>query len=360
MKRTDAARVRATGFTLLFSLVAVATLAIGIWTMLPSQGAAPSVQTTSGKVPSAQKTQPTPAEVEKVFVGEHLNQVLGIDLETGTYTVDFYLWLTWNGPIDPSTSIDFVNSVGDPAKFAAFYPEPIKQSDGSNYQGWHVQGTFVNILNFQEFPRDRHTLVFQIEDNTYNSSQLEYVQTTVTQGAEFLAMPEGWQLAGAPEAAARDHTYDTKFGAIDQPGNASYSQLTVGTPISKPVSGYLAGSILPIIVVLLIVFVAYFLPLPLAMGDSRMAVGVTSLISAVLLRNGAVSGLPDVPYLVRIDMIFLCAYVVIFVAIAHSVFSVRMAKVGKEELGTKVGYWLLGGSAITFFAVMALALFAGT
>lgn len=342
----------------LLLLAGLAALAMGIGGLLPATAAADGTSTSAGseaRLPAAvpEPAAPTGAGPEQVWVGMHLNRVLDINLESGTYVVDFFIWLKWNGALDPAEGLDYLNSVDELVKNQPAYPEPTTLADGTKYQAWHVQGRFANVLNFREFPRDVHNLVIQVEDNVHPASELVYVASGVSQSDVYADLPDGWRLADPATADVRVDEYNTTFGT-GQIDDTRYSEYQVTTPITKPIYGYLIRAILPIVVVMLIALAVYFLSPDRI--DARLGIGVTALISAVLLRDSAVAGLPDVPYFVRVDAIFLCSYMVIFAAIAQSVVAVRLDARGQAAGAARLDRYAAVVSALVFGAVLVAAL----
>lgn len=180
----------------LLLLAGLAALAMGIGGLLPATAAADGTSTSAGseaRLPAAvpEPAAPTGAGPEQVWVGMHLNRVLDINLESGTYVVDFFIWLKWNGALDPAEGLDYLNSVDELVKNQPAYPEPTTLADGTKYQAWHVQGRFANVLNFREFPRDVHNLVIQVEDNVHPASELVYVASGVSQSDVYADLPDG-------------------------------------------------------------------------------------------------------------------------------------------------------------------------
>lgn len=332
-------------------LVAVAGIAAAVHKETPPASPAAAIV----------KNPPITGNPQIVNVGSYLSKILAVDTLENSYTVDYYLWLTWKGSIDPSDSIDFTNAVGDPAKMVKTYPEPILQSDGLMYQGWHMQATYSQELTFGQFPLDSHELVITIEDNTYDSSALVYQAEPVTASPGFSDIVGGWRLAEAPTGYTTDYTYDSNFGIIsDDTGagaaNATYSRMTIATEIARPDGGFVVGGGLPLLITVLVAAVGYFLgPKHI---DARLALGVTALLGSVLLRADAVSVLPGVSYLIRIDWIYLTAFTIILVAIGEAVWSMNEDAKGRTARARRVDMIALGASMAAFVVVGLLTLYA--
>ncbi len=82
----------------------------------------------------------------KVYTGVYVNDIQDVDLETDTYTVDFYIWMRWNNPkVDPSAKLDLMNSYDSWGTVATPASErPVRLKDGSMYRLIHYQGKFNN------------------------------------------------------------------------------------------------------------------------------------------------------------------------------------------------------------------------
>ena len=86
-----------------------------------------------------------------------------------------------------------------------FYEEPLEMEDGSRYQGWHVLSTFKTLFDFKDYPRDRHVLAMDVEDNSNNATAVVYEVAAAdvqydTGNRDVLG---GWRIERAPWAHRR-------------------------------------------------------------------------------------------------------------------------------------------------------------
>lgn len=320
-----AAGLLTAALALVFTLPAAATAATSPDAVVRLPDATP---TSAPPVPTAANSSP-----QLVEVGEYLNEVIGISLVDETFTLDFYLWLTWKGDLDPSANLDFINQVGSLARRDPFYKEPSRDQNGSFHQGWHIQGTFRNTLDFREYPQDEHVLALSVENADYNSSKMQFVQTEMTVEPQFDEIINGWNLVGEPRAIVRTVEYNTEFGfpSAGSRENFYWSDLNISFIITKPASGYVFQSVLPITIVVLIVLASYFMPLTEAGWSRRLGITVALLISAVLMRAATLALLPAVTYMVDLDTVFMAAYFVIFGSFGTGVLVANLVSRGKNH-----------------------------
>ncbi|HEX8243394.1 MAG TPA: hypothetical protein VF541_07865, partial [Longimicrobium sp.] len=45
---------------------------------------------------------PAGAQPQRAWMGVYVVDLSGFDLKSGTYDADFYLWVRWSGPRDPT------------------------------------------------------------------------------------------------------------------------------------------------------------------------------------------------------------------------------------------------------------------
>lgn len=75
---------------------------------------------------------------------------------------------------------------------------------------------------------------------------------------------------------------------------------------------------------------------PLAHTDSRIALPVTALLTAVFLQDAYSSTLPEIGYLVLMDKIYVIAYILIFVSIVEAIITADWIKDDQPEMYSRV------------------------
>jgi hypothetical protein len=98
------------------------------------------------------------------------------------------------------------------------------------------------------------------------------------------------------------------------------------------------------------------------MVDSRVDVGITSLLTIVALQMTYNDNLPDVGYLMLMDKIYLCAYLFVIAGLGMVVHTTRMFEAGqdaearilhKRSLAGLLGVWGVAVSALVVSAMNA-------
>ena len=295
------------------------------------------------QAPRAASEKKTPGP-EVVRVGIYYNRVLGIHPSENSYDVDFFLWFNWKGSLDASSTLDLLNSIGNPAKRDPFYPVPQKQPDGSNYQGWHIQATFDSPMDFRDYPADEQTLPITIEDNQSDATLLQYQVGDVGASDSFSELTDGWQMKSLPTAKVSEDAYNTSFGLGS--ANSTYSQISFSFQVGRNVAAYWTKALLGVLIIVGIAMLVFFLD-PHHV-EARVLAAITALISAVLLHDATAQQLPFITYFERVDWIYLLTYVVIFVAMIETVVSVHLDGKGKNRLARKIDHITAAGVGVVF------------
>ena len=258
----------------------------------------------------------------KVYTGVYVNDIQDVDLETDTYTVDFYIWMRWNNPkVDPSAKIDLMNSYDSWGTVATPATEkPVRLKDGSMYRLVHYQGKFNNKFPLTKYPFDRQDLTVQIEDFNSSSEQVVFVPD-----AKPVALAHGLSLpgydVGEPTMTIADQPYSTTFGDAALKAPQDYSRITVTVPVTRPGLPYTIKLLLPMIVVLLCAALVFLIS-PVHI-DGRIALSITALLTLVALKFMVDAELPNVDYLTMVDAIYIVAFIFVGIGLLQVVVSSR-------------------------------------
>ena len=299
---------------------------------------------------------PVTGGTQDVHVGIFLNDIINVDLKTNTYTADFYLWFRWQGEHDPSETFEFVNAYEAWTHTVEKSFEKPQKKGGSLYQAFHVNGSFHAPFNLRAYPLDRQQLIFALEDRSLEHSQIRYITDENASSFRKDIIVPGWILFEQQEKSS-PYTYPTTFGDLHGPTQQEqYSRYEYRVSIERDQKLYLFKMLLPIIIVFLCTLMIFFI-CP-SYPDSRLAVAITALVSAVALHLTVSSELPSVGYLVLIDKIYNLCYFFIFIVLAETVLTIYLKDRQKLELSKKIDRWMfvslsalfiLSCSAIIYF-----------
>ena len=260
--------------------------------------------------------RPGPAEV---FAGVYIANVQAVSLDTNSFDADFYLWLRWTDPeIDPTAGVEVMNVYQKWGLVVTpVYEEPQRQPDGSLLWLARYQGSFNSPLTLADYPFEKQNLRLLIEDGVEDSQRITYRADTepITLDRE-VTLP-GYSF-GKPTIGFGDYTYDSSFGERTSGlQERTYPRISVDIPLSSAVVSGIAKTILPIIIVMIASAMGLVIPAPYV--DSKVNVPIFSLLALVAMHWGVSSALPEVNYLVMIDVLYIVAYVAVTAMLAVAV-----------------------------------------
>lgn len=248
------------------------------------------------------------AQPQRVYTGVYLMNLYDLNMDEHSFYADFYIWFRWSGDLDP-TNFEFVNQIEKWSMTSGISGDEADSLlvDGSNYRIYRVEGRFFHSFLLGRFPLDRHDLDIQIEHPEYTSQELVFVPDT----ARILVRPSlklvGWQdLSARMQHVVQD--YGTDFGKPGAPAQR-YSNLSFIVTLRRPISFFFLKMFLPLAVVMLVSLGALLLH-PTYI-DTRSALPIGGLLTAVFLQQTYSSALPDTGYMVLMDKIYLLAYVLV-------------------------------------------------
>ena len=256
-----------------------------------------------------------PATAQQVNVGFYPLSVYQLDMASNTYYIDTYMWMRWNGDIDPTGTIEFTNMVEEWGKQQEnLLTEPKVLPDGSKYQIMRIEGRFVEPFSLAQYPLDKQKLSIMIEDTTNGADAVSYVIDKDSSGiGDSLQIP-GWQMNGWTSQTLV-HDYGTKFGEDETPSAYSAAQFSI--EISRPLSFFYWKLLLPLFIVFSAAISALLIR-PQDLGE-RTALPAGALLTAIFLQKSYSDGLPDLGYLILMDKIYLVVYALIVMTLIRAI-----------------------------------------
>jgi len=254
-----------------------------------------------------------PPGATPVTVGVYLVNAYDVNISANTYYLSGYLWMRWQGDIDPMSSMEFANMVEEWSMSRTLIDEePVLLQDGSKYQIMRFQGRFFQPFDLSDYPLDRQELSIYIENDTSTLDDLVYVADFVDSGYGSRIFIPGWNIRDL-QVAELVHDYRTNFG---ETGNSSiYSTLKFSLELRRLSNLFIWKLLLPLIIVLLTNWLALLL-LP-TMRDVRTAMPATALLTTVFLHQASMDAIPQVSTLVLMDYIYVFSYFFILLTLAQ-------------------------------------------
>jgi hypothetical protein len=252
--------------------------------------------------------QQAPSPGSKVQAGILLLNVQQINLASGTFSADFYLWFNSTGnPQD--VKYELVNGQANSVTVDA---------NTSTYQEYRIVGTFANSLDFRSFPFDNQSLSIQVESRNEPASQLTFVPDTAGSGLDKSVTIVGWNLLSSSIQASQ-HAYS---------GSQAFSRLTFSVTIGRPALQSFMKNVFPVVLITLISLLAFFLP-P-TRSFERVFIGVTTLLAAVQFNIYLLGQIPPVDYLTLADKMMITVYALFLYSIGVTIILAR--QVDKKDL----------------------------
>ena len=317
---------------------------------------------------AAQPAPAAPAEIPaaptgptEITVGIYINDIQQLDLQSHSYVMDFYLWFRWKNPdVNPQTSLEFMNPFQLWGHISTpLYEAPQDLPDGTKYTALRYQGQFNSKLPLEKYPFDTQNLVIEFEDNAAGDATRRFVpdSNAISINPE-MTLP-GYIL-GKPTLTVTAKPYPTNFGDTRLTILEPYSRVTVTVPVHRPWLTYAIKVILPILLVAACAALVYFIHPSFVEG--RIGMGITALLTLVALQLTSNSQLPEVDYLMMIDMLYIAAYLFVIASMAQVVRTSWAAHRGDDEKAISNdrtafryfgGAYAVGSVAILVFSLLA-------
>jgi hypothetical protein len=285
---------------------------------LAQDAAAPAAAPDPAAAPAPEAIPAAPAGPNEVTVGVYVNDIQQLDLQTHSYAMDFYVWLRWKNPdINPAAKLEYMN----PFQLWGHIPTPLYEEpqtlpDGSKYMAIRYQGQFNSKLPLEKYPFDTQNLIVQFEDSSSGATKQVFIPDTEAISLNPEMTLPGYIL-GKPTLKVESKPYPTNFGDTSLTELEPYSRVTFDVPVHRPSITYAIKIILPIfLVVICAAFVFFIHP---SFVEGRIGMGITALLTLVALQLTTNSLLPEVDYLMMIDMLYFAAYIYVIASLGQVV-----------------------------------------
>jgi neurotransmitter-gated ion-channel len=189
----------------------------------------------------------------------------------------------------------------------------------------------VQPMDFTDFPLDRHTWKFTVWPVYSNASELLFYALPATSGPERPTI-QGWRIS-APTAQTAVAQRSNRLGA--------FARFDAVLELRRMPQFYAWKLGLPLLLIGLMAYLVYFIP-P-AMVPQQIALGMTSILTAVAYMFALTSSLPRIGYVTRADRLFVGVITLAFLSLVKGVLTTGLQSSGRLDLVAKfdrVGRWL--------------------
>ena len=284
-----------------------------------------------------------------VYTGIDIIEISNIDPGNGTFSADFYLWFRHSGPLDYS-KIEFLNAAEDIHLGDAIMKLDI---DEISYSAYRIKGDFQEEFTFRDYPFDAQTLNIRFRHKRLNSNGLLFVAddigmqrdggiTLVESAKEHSILdPVGeWHLQHVmvfSDISATESTLgNPRMFHATADTDINFSRFNVVTEIERNAKNYVLNNLIPLFIIILLGYAMLFVSPQGPPFVARMNLGVTALLTAIILSMRASSQLPNVGYLVALDYIYFATYGLILSGIIISVAVLIAIRRGMDKLAKRI------------------------
>ena len=277
-----------------------------------------------------------------VKVGGYIENYHDLSLEGRRFVAEGYYWFEWpqalqdvieRENLQPIDLFEITNQVDDwDSKFRSMTDAATKLANGNYYFLVRFSGNFyIPELNLRHSPFESIDLPIIIEAQD-DSLALENANVVLTKNNSNDSLVgsygeiDGYRLASST-VEPMVHSYGTSWG-LDK-GDLRFSAMELVSHLQSNVVASLVIWVLPVLIVLGIVLLAPSLAGDL--GDIRLAIPSTGMLTLIFLQQTYRTELPALDYLTFLDWIYACAYLVAIFTFLLFVWSTNTFQMAAEH-----------------------------
>jgi ABC-type transport system substrate-binding protein len=280
-----------------------------------------------------------PAHIHNVYVGVYLNDITNFDAKEGRFIGDIYVWFKWGGDSSQVPRVQFSNAEIDNMEIVH------KEYDhGWNSVKYRIQASFRGIFPLQDFPFDKQTLRIGFSlDETLGELHPDLAGSGMNEKFSIT----GWNYQPFFQASVNEMNHYSDFGSIEFEGKPSHVRnIEFFVNISRPKLAPIFKFILPLLIIVIITISS--LGYPISNIDVRVDISVNALLAAIAFQFAIGSEIPDVPYLVFADRLFIITYIIILLTAIINLY-IFFNRRGKNAIENK-----FNGRPILFVSIIGV------
>jgi hypothetical protein len=262
---------------------------------------------------------------DTVKVGIYITSIHDIDFKQKEYALNLWLWLKYK-----NKDFNFLQNLEVPqAKTVEKSFSTIDSSGDEVYVQMKLQCVMKDSWRIANFPFDRQTLRFSIENSQFDSRSLIFVADTVGQHFDPRFTLRGWSIDSCIVSTGIK-AYETGFGdeSLSKP-HTEYSTFRTRLSIKREAGGLFWKMFLGMYIAFLIAYICFFIH---ADGmDSRFGLSVGSLFAVIGNKYIIDSALPESTSFTLVDTLHGLTLFFIFSVIAATAYSLKLVKQNKPE-----------------------------
>lgn len=269
---------------------------------------------------------------DTVLAGIYINSVHNIDFKQKEFAISCWLWLRYK-----RQEFDFVQNLEIPmAKSVTKSFSTIDTTDGDIYLLMKLDCVMKDSWKVENFPFDRQSLRFSIENSQYDSSELVFKADTLGEHFDAKYSIRGWNVDSL-KISNGIKVYKTDFGdrhLTDK--KTKYSNFKVKLVISRDASGLFWKMFIGMYIAMLIAYMCFYIHADSI--DSRFGLSVGALFAVVGNKYVVESSLPESTSFTLVDSLHGITLLFILLTIAANAVSLALLKKNKLKLANRIDF----------------------
>jgi hypothetical protein len=282
---------------------------------------------------------------DTVKVGVYVTSIHDIDFKQKEYAVQLWLWLKYK-----NRNFDFAKNLEIPmAKSVDKSFTTIDSSGDQVYMQMKLLCVMKDSWRIENFPFDRQTLRFSIENSQFDSKSLVYVADTVGKHFDPRFTLRGWTIDSCILLTGT-RTYETGFGdeSLVKP-RTEYGVFRLRLSIIRDAGGLFWKMFLGMYIAFLIAYVCFYIH---SDGmDSRFSLSVGALFAVIGNKYIIDSSLPESTSFTLVDTLHGLTLTCILIIVAATAYSLILVK--KNQLQKAKRFDMLVAQILLFVYVVA-------
>ena len=204
------------------------------------------------------------------------------------------------------------------------FPDIVEvDSDGTVVYKQRVVGGFSQPLDLHDFPFDEQKFAFQLLSIDYTPSEVDLVENSTGISAKFSVAD--WDIIGFDVKKV-----EYKFVPDEPPTEGMI--LTINA--KRYAHFYIYKFIVPLLLIVFMSWIVFWMdPTDYA---TKISIAITSMLTLIAYQLLAVSSLPEVPYLTRIDSLMLFSTILVFATLIEVTVTSILTKRDNVELARSI------------------------
>jgi len=278
-----------------------------------------------------------------------------MDAARSTFAADFYVWLRFAknsglGADDPG-EIKFPDLIAGGA-FDRQHPlEQREMPDGTSYRLWRVQGEFRNQFDLRRYPFDRQSLrlrffnaraaadhiVYALDQSASDSG--ERGGAAVGAAEEAFHLLSQWRFVGAHHQR-ENFVATSSLGDPFRVGRVNYRELSgyaASFDLQRRALSVLIKSLLPLWLMTCMLYVS--LHFPPSLVHSKLGVGITAMLTGMVLLNALNSQMGAVGYTVAVEYAFYLFFALGLLHIVSVMITEHLREKNRLSPAHRIDFW---------------------